>query len=402
MTEKVVITGIGIVSAIGMNIREVFASLVEGRAGTGPVTLFDTIHQNTFPVAEVKAGNDLLARNLGFSSADNFTRTSLLGMAAAAEAAEMAGILPDDGIPTGLISATTVGGMDRTEQFYKEFSQDPARGKLAGVIHHDCADSTDCIAGFLGIREFSTTVSTACSSSVNALIFGARLIRQGILPRVIVGGTDALTRFTLNGFNTLMILDREGCRPFDENRAGLIIGEGAAYLVLESERSAGKRKASPLAIVSGFGNANDAYHQTASSPEGDGAWMAMNKALEMSGLRPEKIGYINAHGTGTVNNDLSEGMAIQRLFGHQVPPFSSTKPFTGHTLGAAGSVESVITILALRHGIIFPNLNYLTPMKELCIEPATSQISGITLEHALSNSFGFGGNNSSVIFSRAD
>jgi 3-oxoacyl-(acyl-carrier-protein) synthase len=202
-----------------------------------------------------------------------------------------------------------------------------------------------------------------------------------------------------------MILDKTGCHPFDENRAGLTLGEGAAFLVLESEEVVQKEQKTILAEVSGYGNANDAYHQTASSPEGTGAFMAMSQALAMSGLSPDKIDYINVHGTGTQNNDLSEGIAMERLFADQVPPFSSTKGYTGHTLGAAGAVEAVISILTIQHQVIFPNLHFSTPMKELHIRPVTSietfheTSSSREIINVLSNSFGFGGNNSAIVLS---
>ena len=230
-------------------------------------------------------------------------------------------------------------------------------------------------------------------------MLGAELIKAGMLDRVIAGGTDAVTRFTLNGFNTLMILDKEGCRPFDENRAGLTIGEGAAFLVLEAEELAIKQNKKAYGIISGYANANDAYHQTASSPEGTGASMAMSGALEMSRLRPADISYINVHGTGTQNNDLSEGAAVQKIFGDLVPPFSSTKTYTGHTLGAAGAIEAVISLLSIQHHCIFPNLRWNTPMKELKIRPVAELIKDIDVRHVMSNSFGLGGNNSSLIFS---
>ncbi|NQV02741.1 MAG: beta-ketoacyl-[acyl-carrier-protein] synthase family protein, partial [Bacteroidia bacterium] len=252
---------------------------------------------------------------------------------------------------------------------------------------------------YTGIRDFISTLSTACSSSANSIIFGANLIKSGRLDRVIAGGTDSITRFTLNGFNTLMILDKNGCRPFDENRAGLTLGEGAAYVVLESEEVVVKEGKTPLAELTGYGNANDAYHQTASSPEGTGACIAMTDALEIGKLSASDIDYINVHGTGTENNDLSEGIAVERIFGDQVPPFSSTKTFTGHTLGAAGAVEAVISILSLQHGMIFPNLNWHTPMKELKIKPVIEIQRDMKISHILSNSFGFGGNNSAVIVS---
>jgi 3-oxoacyl-[acyl-carrier-protein] synthase-1 len=336
----------------------------------------------------------------GHAGKKNFTRTALLGMKAAKEAIESAGITDMSAYRTGLISATTVGGMDRSEDFYASYLSDPKKGRMIDIVNHDCGDSTERIASLLGISDFVTTISTACSSSVNALMFGSNLIKTGQLDRVIVGGNDSVTKFTLNGFNTLMILDKTGCHPFDENRAGLTLGEGAAFLVLESEEVVMKEHKAVLAEVSGYGNANDAYHQTASSPDGTGAFLAMTKAIAMSGLKPEDISYINVHGTGTQNNDLSEGVAIERVFGNHVPPFSSTKGYTGHTLGAAGAVEAVISVLSLQHQVIFPNLNFSTPMKELHISPVKNLQKQVELKHVLSNSFGFGGNNSAVILSK--
>jgi 3-oxoacyl-[acyl-carrier-protein] synthase-1 len=292
--------------------------------------------------------------------------------------------------------------MDRSEGFYAQFLENSSKGRLIDIVNHDCGDSTERIARYLGIRDFVSTLSTACSSSANSILFAAQLIRAGLLDRVIAGGTDAVTRFTLNGFNTLMILDRNGCRPFDENRAGLTLGEGAAYLVLESEEAAKKPGKTILCELTGFGNANDAYHQTASSPEGTGATLAMQAALAMSGVDPSGIGYINVHGTGTQNNDLSEGIALEKIFGDRVPPFSSTKSYTGHTLGAAGAVEAVFSVLAIREKAIFPNLNFSTPMKELKIRPVTKLIRDAKVDHVLSNSFGFGGNNTALVFSEVD
>ena len=405
MSKRVYITGIGIICAIGNDVPETLQSLLAARSGIGKITLFDTIHKDVLPLAEVKMSTNRLLEEVQHAGAKYLTRTSLLGMKAAGEAAKSAGISETGGYKTGLISATTVGGMDRSEDFYARFLENPAGGHLIDIVNHDCGDSTERIADFLGIKDFVTTISTACSSSVNAIMLGSNLIKTGQLDRVIVGGSDSVTKFTLNGFNTLMILDKTGCHPFDENRAGLTLGEGAAYLVLESEACvmAGQKKV--LAEVSGYGNANDAFHQTASSPDGTGAFLAMSKAMKMSELDSGEIDYINVHGTGTQNNDLSEGIAMERLFGEHVPPFSSTKGYTGHTLGAAGAVEAVISILSIRHGVIFPNLNFTTPMKELRIQPVSALNHGHAeipheIRHVLSNSFGFGGNNSSIIFSK--
>ena len=400
MSKRVYVTGTGIVCAIGNNLPETLQSLLSEKSGIGEITLFPTIHKGVIPVAEVKMSNQELLDNLGFPGSKHFTRTALLGMKAAREAIKSAQISAIQAYPTGLVSASSVGGMDRSEIFFATFLNHPKKGRLADVINHDCADTTERIASFLHIRDFVTTISTACSSSVNALMLGANLIKTGQLDRVVVGGNDSMTRFTINGFNTLMILDKTGCHPFDDNRAGLTLGEAAAYLVLESEEIVSKENKRVLAEVSGYGNANDAYHQTASSPDGKGAYLAMAKALASSGLEPSDIDYINVHGTGTINNDLSEGVAIERLFGSRVPPFSSTKTYTGHTLGAAGAVEAVISVLTIENQTIFPNLGFVTPMKELKMKPVTTLLTRQDIHHVLSNSFGFGGNNSAVVLSK--
>jgi len=399
MAEPVFITGLGMISAIGDDVAGSFSSLTGSRSGIGTITLLDTLHKGSIPMAEVKHTNDELLEMAGFPCARNLTRTALLGIIAAKEAISAAGIQDIRECRTGLVSATTVGGMDRSENFYAGFIDDEKKGRLMDVVNHDCADSTERIAGVMGIRDMVTTISTACSSSVNAIMYACNLIRTGRADRVIAGGTDAVTRFTLNGFNTLMILDKGGCRPFDEHRNGLTLGEGAAFLVLESAREVERTKKKCFAMVRGYANANDAFHQTASSPDGKGAYLAMSGALQMAGLDPSQIDYVNVHGTGTQNNDLSEGIAMERLFGGAVPHFSSTKAFTGHTLGAAGAVEAVISVLSIRNKMIFPNLNFTTPMKELQIRPVTSLETGKDIRHVLSNSFGFGGNNSSVVIS---
>jgi 3-oxoacyl-[acyl-carrier-protein] synthase-1 len=318
---------------------------------------------------------------------------------AAKEALVKAGI-KDMSERTGLISSTSVGGMDMSENFYATYRKEATKGKLRNMISHDCGDSTERIADHLGIKDYVSTISTACSSAANAIMFGARLIKNGFLDRVVVGGTDSLTKFTLNGFNALMIVDKGGCKPFDENRAGLTLGEAAGYIVLESEQIVRKNNKKIYCELKGYGNANDAYHQTASSPEGNGPYMAMKMTLDMSGLTTDQIDYVNVHGTGTPNNDLSEGKALIRLFGEHVPRFSSSKAFTGHTLGAAGGIEAVLSVMCIEHQMIIPNLHFTTPIAELGLVPETQFLQPVTVNHVMSNSFGFGGNVSSLIFSR--
>jgi 3-oxoacyl-[acyl-carrier-protein] synthase-1 len=322
-------------------------------------------------------------------------------MQAAHDAYDDSGNTQSDLLKTGIVSSTTVGGIDKSELFFRAYLQDGgADYNIRSLISHDCGDSTERIAKRLGIRDFVTTISTACSSSANAIMLASRMIRAGKLDRVVAGGTDALTVYTLNGFNALKILDSEWCMPFDHNRNGLNLGEGAAYLVLESEKSIQQTGNTAYCKVVGYGNTNDAYHQTASSPDGSGAFKAMEEALQIAGLHCGQIDYINAHGTATPNNDLSEGLAITRMFGDAVPPFSSTKAYTGHTLAAAGAIEAVLSVLSIKHQTFLPNLNFKTPIEEVGLTPVTEPTHG-TIRTILSNSFGFGGNCSSLIFSNA-
>jgi 3-oxoacyl-[acyl-carrier-protein] synthase-1 len=389
---RIAVSGLGVVSAIGHGTGEVLDSLRSGRSGVGPLTLFDSAQD--VPVGEVRLGNRELKAMSGTRAGAAVTRTALLGMVAAADALADAG--GGGGVRTGLVNATSTGGMDLTEVFFAEFAGNDSRGRLRDVAGHECADSTRRIAARLGITGFTTTISTACSSAANAIILGAGLIRQGIVDRVVAGGTDALCRFTLGGFRSLGILDAEPCRPFDRSRAGLNLGEGAGYVVLEREEALTRE---PYGFLTGWANAGDVFHQTASSATGEGAYRAMAGAIGMAGLSPGEIDYVNAHGTGTPNNDASEAAALVRVFSGRVPPFGSTKPFTGHTLAAAGGIEAVISLLALRHGMIFPNPGFATPMEENPLVPQTSLREGVEIKHVLSNSFGFGGNNSSLIFS---
>jgi 3-oxoacyl-[acyl-carrier-protein] synthase-1 len=401
MSKQVFVTGLGVISAIGNSVAESLHNLTTNHSGIGVLNHIRTRHQNTIPVGEVSASDEQLVAMAGLPPETQNTRTALLGLVAAQEAVKSAGISDMKQFRTGIISATSVGGMGITENRWFDYLDENKSGDWLKFIEcHECGDSTEFIADHLGIKDYLSTISTACSSSANSIMFGARLIKQGILDRVIVGGTDSLSRFTINGFMTLMILDSQQCKPFDAERKGLNLGEGAGFIVLESEQAAKGKEL--LAELSGYGNANDAYHQTASSPEGTGAFLAMEKAFNVSGLSPKDINYINAHGTGTQINDMSEGTAVERMFGNDVPPISSTKAFTGHTLGACGGIEAVFSVLAIKHNLIFPNMNYKNQMQEVKFSPTTSLVSDKKIDNVLSNSFGFGGNTSALIFSKVN
>lgn len=396
MSASVYISGTGVISAIGNNVAENVGSLISGKAGMQAMQRLQSIHKDNLPVAEVKLSNEALAALAGLPA--HTSRTALLSTVAAREALTSSGI-DITNWRTGFISANSVGGMDKTEDFFEDFLKDNSNGHLREVINHECGAVTEITANTLGIKDFVTTVSTACSSSANSIFLGARLIRQNKLDVVIAGGTDALTRFTLNGFNTLMILDSEWCQPFDDNRRGLNLGEGAGYVVLISERVAQTLQNQPTVAITGWANANDAHHQTASSPDGKGNLLAMSGALQKAGISPGQIDYINLHGTGTNNNDIAEGTAIKTLFEGSYPDMSSTKSFTGHTLGASGGIEAVYATIAIEKGIVFPNLRLETPMKELPFTPLV-ELKSKEIKHVMSNSFGFGGNCSSLVFSK--
>ncbi|MDR1197771.1 MAG: beta-ketoacyl-[acyl-carrier-protein] synthase family protein [Prevotellaceae bacterium] len=415
--NRILITGMGIVSALGNSVGETLQSLRENRSGIASLRYLKTAHTE-FPVGEVKMTDGEMTALLNIPENVPTTRTALMGMLAVREALASAGLAfsidrrgqlqsimqsKESPLRIALVSGTTVGGMDKSERFYLDFLENDT--KNAYISTHDCGACTEKIADYFDIFSQVDTVSTSCSSAANAILLGAELLKNDRADIVVAGGSECITKFHLNGFNTLMILDKAMCRPFDATRAGLNLGEGAAYVVMQRGRDVlNTSEPKPLCELSGYANTCDAFHQTASSPDGEGAYLAMKCALENAGLQPADIDYINAHGTGTQNNDMSEGRAIMRLFGHKIPPVSSTKAFTGHTTSASGGVEAVISILALQHDFIPINLNFSEKMAELPFTPYIKMENSDRVQKSvrtvLSNSFGFGGNDTSLIFSK--
>ena len=388
------VTDFGIICAIGNDASSVLRSLQEGRTGIGAMRYLKSSHKE-LPVGEVKLSNKEMLRMLGQDEKSIISRTVLMGAIAIRQALEHAN-LDLKGKRIVLINGTTVGGMDITEHYFMQMKEDDAL--LPVLEKHDCGSSTREMADLAGLKDAEVcTISTACSSAVNAIILGSEMLKNNEADIIIAGGTEALSLFHLNGFNSLMILDKEQCRPFDKNRAGLNLGEGAAFVVLQKSENLTSEQ-TPLAYIRGYGNRCDAFHQTASSEDGEGAFLAMSEALKMSGLEPQDIQYINAHGTGTPNNDASESAAIRRVFGENIPPVSSTKGFTGHTTSASGSIETVICILSLLNDFVPANLGW-KEQDESCIKPTTDNRQQTT-ENILCNSFGFGGNDSAVVISR--
>lgn len=390
MTD-IVVSGVGLATALGLSVADNIDALRTARSGILPSpVILKTSH--FVPVGEILLNNKQLHEVAKVSCKEHLSRTALLGIIAVKEA--LTDAVVDFSKRVALVSASSVGGMDLTEHFYQSFLQDASSGRLRDVRMHDCAAITRSIGQHCRINGYSTTVSTACSSAANAIIFGAKLLKHDMVDYVVVGGCDALTAFTLNGFQSLRIIDPLACKPFDQDRNGLNLGEGAGFMILQKRSSA----VNEYCRLGGYANHNDAHHQTASSIAGDGAYLSMSGAIKMAGITPNEVTYINAHGTGTINNDLSECVAMQRVFGDQMPMFSSTKSYMGHTLAAAGGIEAVLSVLAVKFGFIYPNLNFTNPIENLNMYPETRFKINHNNHCVLSNSFGFGGNCTSLLF----
>ena len=406
---NIAITGLGIICAIGNDCQQVLDSLVNKKTGVGMMKYLQSCHKE-LPVGEVKLSDDELKTLLDLPVESLYSRTTLLGAVAVRQAVADAGLSANmlAGKKVVLISGTTVGGMDVTERLLHDMrdallqhtiSPSGAGGAtqhptpIDYIKRHDCGSTTNEIAQICGLDCEVCTISTACSSAINSIIVGCEMLRSGEADIVIAGGSEALSKFHLNGFNTLHILDTEVCRPFDATRVGLNRGEGAGFVVIQ------KDEANAKAYIGGYGNKCDAFHQTASSDDGEGAYLAMREALESSGIDKSQIDYINAHGTGTPNNDPSESVALKRIFGNDIPLVSSTKGFTGHTTSASGSIETVICILAMQNNFVPVSYGF-CHTDETCIHPFVGDDKHHRMDYVICNSFGFGGNDSSLLLMR--
>jgi 3-oxoacyl-(acyl-carrier-protein) synthase len=396
MPPRIVITGIGCVTSLGSDAEQTFEALLQGQKGFGPLTLFPSPRYSHVPVGEITYP---LPRIPGARA----SRTERLAYAAASEALCTAGYDPEE-LPEGkrwaCLAGTTVAGMLSTENYFAALWSGGRKPPALWLKHHPAGSVSETLAHVLGIEGLTFTISTACASGLHTLILGRDLIRSGMASRVLAVGADSLSRITVNGFGSLLIVDPEGAKPFDQNRKGLTLGEAAGALVLETEAAAQARGARIWAYVDGCGNTCDAYHPSAPDPEGRGAQAAMRQALEQAGLLPEAVGYVNAHGTGTPDNDRAESLALARVFPGSRPLVSSTKGAMGHTLGAAGAVESVICVQALNEGRLPPTTGCQTGDSSLPLAPLMKTVS-VPIQYAMNNSFGFGGNNASVVFGKA-
>jgi 3-oxoacyl-[acyl-carrier-protein] synthase II len=397
---RVVITGAGIVTALGLGWKTNADGFRAGRVAIRPVSLFDASRQRVKVAAEVDLPS-LPKTRLNQRQIRRMNRASKLLLLAAHEAWTQSGWQPSENL--SLVLGTTSGGMSLGEDLYRQSIQTPQdnRRQATRVLHYQAQREALDLADAFGFNGPVTIIANACASGANAIGHAFDLIRRGHTDRVFTGGYDALSHMVFAGFDSLQALSPTRCRPFDKNRDGLALGEGAAMLTLETFDSAENRGAEILGEIVGYGAATDAHHLTQPHPNGDAALASMTAACEAAKLSPDKIGYVNAHGTGTPLNDSAEAAAINRWAGAHVKqtPVSSTKSSIGHLLGGAGAVETVISLMALRGQWLPPTSTMETP-EPICQFPIIREPRDATLEYALTNSFGFGGANASLILRR--
>lgn len=394
--SRIVVSGIGVVSPYGAGVKAFWEGLAAGSCAIRPISLIDTEGFRARIAAEVPA--DVMA---GLGVSPRRARADRIGLAAAREALADAGLGPAERAEAALVIGAVGGGMLEGESWYWEETRtgrpSPRIKALRSILPYTHAET---LSWRLGIRGPKETVVMACASGSASLALAADLIRDGVVPLALAGGVDALTRICFMGFNALKLLDPEPCRPFDRDRRGMSIGEAAAFLVLEDAEHCRARGGSVHAELLGAGMSTDAHHVTSPHPEGEGMMRAMTLALADAGIDAGAVDYVNAHGTGTLQNDRTEALALARVFGAGRVPMSSTKSLVGHTMAAAGSVEAAATVLALRHGLIPPTANLSTVDPEIPFDCVPITARPAPLEIALSNSFGFGGQNVSLIFRR--
>jgi 3-oxoacyl-[acyl-carrier-protein] synthase II len=396
-----VVTGAGITTALGRGWSDNAQGFRAGRAAFRPVTLFDVSRQRAKAAAEVDVPVDLPPTRLPPKMARRLNRAARLLLTAAHEAWTQAGWQPDENLP--VVLGTTSGEMSCGESYLiqavskpKSQKQQPTR-VVQYQLHRQGLDLCDAF----GFQGPVTVISNACASGSNAIGQAFQVVRRGGASRVFTGGYDALCRLTFAGFDSLQALSPTSCRPFDADRDGLLLGEGAAMLALESLDHARARGAEILGEIIGYGAATDIHHLTQPHPDGDAALAAMSAACACAGVAPEQVDYVNAHGTATPQNDATEAAAINRWAGQRAAalPVSSTKASIGHLLGAAGAVEAVVCLMALRGQWLPPQAAIETP-DPACRFKIVRQPADARLEIALSNSFGFGGSNASLVFRR--
>ena len=409
MRKRVVITGLGCVSPVGNSVEETWVALLAGKSGAGPITHFDASEHKTQFAAEVK-GFDGVGL-FGTREARKMDRFVQLALASTLEALQQADLKIDDENRdrVGILIGSGIGGIiTLLEQADVLRERGPGRVSpfLIPMMISDSA--AGMIAILIGARGPNMAIATACASGTNAVGEAAEIIRRGAADVMIAGGTEAaLVPLTMAGMNVMTALStrnddpERASRPFDNDRDGFLMGEGAAILVMESLEHAQARGANIFCEVTGYGTTDDAYHISAPAENGAGASLSMQLALDNAGLSPSDIGYINAHGTSTRLNDKSETAAIKTVFGEDAykTPISSTKSMTGHLLGASGALEAVICTQVIQNGILPPTINYETPDPECDLDYVPNRARKLHPKHTMSNSFGFGGHNATIILS---
>jgi len=378
-SDGIFITGIGLISPLGRGRHPTLEALKNSICGIRPLTLFNTAEDQRMPAGEIDSATCLAA---------DVPRTHALALLAAHDALE-GKHEPIDAIVVGV----TTGGMPTSESLIGHKEKTP--GKYA---YHGAGTVATYLAKNLMCSGPALTISTACSSGTAALKIAIELIRHGMARRVLAGGADALCQFTYYGFFSLQLIDPHGSRPLDKNRAGMSLGEGAAMMLIEGSSHP---PTGAIARILGVGLSCDAYHPTAPNPQGEGALKAMRDTVIDAGISPSDINYVNLHGTGTIDNDAAEAAALRAFFGEKIPPASSTKGMTGHCLGAAGAIEAAICSLCVSEGVIPGNIGCTNLDPALGI-PAVLRPERRPIRIALSNSFGFGGNNAAVVLASLD
>jgi 3-oxoacyl-[acyl-carrier-protein] synthase II len=403
---RVVITGAGIVTALGIGWSKNADGFRLGCSGIGPVTLLDVSRQRVKLAAEVRLPEELPRTLLSKRQEQRGDRALQMLLWAAHEAWAQScwsALQTDERSGAGVVLGTTGAGMSLGEAYYRQAIARPHsfRGQPVRITHYQAQRQALDLAEAFGISGALTIISNACASGANAIGHAWWLLRQGRAERILAGGYDALAQVTFSGFDSLQALSPTQCRPFDVGRNGLALGEGAAMLTLETLQSATERRATILGEIIGYGAGTDVHHLTQPHPEGQAAWETMTQACGVAGLEVSDIGYINAHGTGTVLNDAAEAKAINRWAGERAGsiPVSSTKGGIGHLLGAAGAVETVICLMVLREGWLPPTVGVET-VDPVCQFPVVTTPTPAHVEHALTNSFGFGGANATLILRR--
>jgi 3-oxoacyl-[acyl-carrier-protein] synthase II len=392
--HRVLVTGVGVVSPLGLDLNSNLKSLVDARDAVAPVQTFDITKTRCKTAAQIPDEwlNDALACRRGSHCLNRGARMAGMALREACDSA-------NGPAPELIVVGTTSGGMSFGETYYRRLLASKSRKGVARLVGNYTPQKSilDALEAN-GLRIPAQIVANACSSGSNAIGHGFELVKNGLSACVVSGGYDPLCELVFVGFDSLQAATPEKIRPFDKNRSGLVLGEGAAFLILESERNATLRGATAFAEIVGYGVSTDTYHLTQPHPSGVGPRLAMQRALESAGLAASSIDYVNAHGTATVFNDATEGAAISELCGRV--PVSSTKSMMGHALGAAGAIEAAFSVLALREQILPANINFTGPDPNWKFEVVGNHSRAARIDHALSNSIGFGGTNATLILKR--